>query len=96
MLFKILRAGNFRLNERQEKIIREKVAMLPQQERIAIYSVFWEQRSYIQIAKSLNVTTNEVDKIIYNALIRLRSGLHEIANTYFGVQTPEAEVIKAA
>jgi DNA-directed RNA polymerase specialized sigma24 family protein len=96
MLFKILGPGNYRLNERQEKIIRAKVAMLPQQERIAIFSVFWQELPYFQVARSLDVPVVEVDKIIQNALIRLRSNLDEIADGYFGTQTPENELNKAA
>lgn len=77
-------AGNFKLTEAHEKIIREKISRLPCQERIAIHCYFWEQHSYIHIARSLNVSVSDVAKIIQSALVRLRGELVEVADFYFG------------
>lgn len=81
--------GSFKLSESQEALIRQKVALLPQQERLAIYFHFWEQHSHMRIAANLRIAISEVSPLIQKAMIRLRADLEEIADSYFGPYSPK-------
>ena len=80
-------AGKFRLTEKQEILIRNKVSALPRLERLAIYFYFWEQYSHWRIAKNLCVPVDDVSKLIQSAVARLRIEFSEIADSYFGTST---------
>lgn len=77
--------GKFKLTEQQEILIREKVSRLPQQERLAIYFLFWEQHSHMRIAAHLGIAISDVPLLIQKAMAKLRTDLSEVANTYFGL-----------
>lgn len=85
---KILVAGKFKLSERDEKIIREKVSTLPQKERLAIYFLFWEEHSLLRISHELCTSTDDVARRLSNGMARLRSELTDVADRYFGTIAP--------
>ncbi len=87
-LHRAIMIGKFRLTEKQEILIREKVSALPRQERLAVYFYFWEQHSYFRIARNLSVPVNDVSILIQSAMVRLRSDLLGIADSYFGTYIP--------
>lgn len=78
-------SGKFRLTEKQEILIRNKVSALPRLERLAIYFYFWEQYSHWRIARNLCVPVDDVSKLIQSAMARLRFEFVEIADSYFGI-----------
>jgi DNA-directed RNA polymerase specialized sigma24 family protein len=77
--------GKFRLTEKQEILIRNKVSALPRLERLAVYYYFWEQYSCWRIARNLCVPVDDVSNLIQSAMARLRNEFSEIADSYFGM-----------
>ena len=67
-----------RLTSEQEATIRERVSRLPRAERLAIYLYFWEDSSTGTIAAALDISTQLVEKLIHNALARLRGELESV------------------
>ena len=67
-----------RLTSEQEAAIRERVSKLPRAERLAIYLYFWEDSSTGAIAAALDISTQLVEKLIHNALARLREELRSV------------------
>jgi len=72
-----------RLTEKEKTLIRDKVFALPHKESLAVYFYFWEQYSYLQIARNLSVPVSEVSKLIQSAKLRLYGEISEVGNIYF-------------
>lgn len=82
--------GKFRLSEAEESFIRSKVSALPYKERLAIYFLFWEQRTPLNVASEFSMSVREVSYLVSHAMTKLRSEFTDIADSYFGVNNIKA------
>jgi DNA-directed RNA polymerase specialized sigma24 family protein len=63
------------LTWQQRTFIQNRVARLPQEERLTIYLLFWEDRTMNEIAKVIGCTRRFAEKLAHSAMNRLRNEL---------------------
>lgn len=76
--------GKFKLSEGDEAFIRSKVSALPYKERLAIYFLFWEQRTPLSVASEFGMSVRDISFLVNHAMAKLRSDFTHIADSYFG------------
>ena len=56
-------------------MIRERVSLLPREERVVVYLYFWEQETLESIKQQLGLDKGTVTKLLFRALNRLKPDL---------------------
>ncbi len=65
------------LRDEQARRLHEAIALLPEDQQIAVHLVYFEERSYEDTARIMKKSRKQVDNLIYRAKLKLRSLLTE-------------------
>jgi RNA polymerase sigma factor (sigma-70 family) len=61
------------------------LAQLPRRQKEALYLMYYEKMSYVDIARVMGLEVKSVYNLIYNGLLSLRKAVQELNMTFFAV-----------
>jgi len=77
-------------SQRDFALTRDRLANLPHLERTAIYMHFWEEKTVLEIARTLGFKKEKAAKVINQAIAHLRKELTYIGDKYNFTEEPAA------